>query len=1649
MMLTIHGLPVAAKFQEIRAIIKGETNLNDFILDNLVKDIDGLKKIRIGVADESEGAHLIKCLNGFRMSGQILRVVPVGKTPMNTVTQPPFDQRGNYPPRNEYPNQVTNFNRQEPGSSTQPGWAGNQWSHNPQQMPNNFNYQQPTPNLSYLQQQQTQSQGMVQREQFPNRMATQEPMYRLGVRPTATKALMPDPKQPRRPHVLRNVEIVDRIPSRPVVAARYPGGQGYEQQKSITIMKDNFQGPNQYPDSHQNTPRGHPVHGQEPVWQHQGLLQKPTPFSKDNLPYKSQYEDERKYPDRHPSGMKNPEHHVRGYEKPRGFSPQRRSPMSRGISPGRKMSPGRPIPRGILDGRPHGVSDDRPRGGPDGRPQSGPDGRPHRGPDNIPHRGPDGRPHIRSDGRPHGGPDTRAHMGPDGRPHGGPDTRPHMGPDGRSHGGPDTRAHMGPDGRPHGGPDGRHGPQGRPHGGQDTRSHGGPDGRPYSRPEGRFHGGPDERPNIETDGRPHSGPSGRTHIGPDSRLHGGPDDRRISPGRRVLIPVRRPSPSERRISPSERRFSPSGRRMSPSGRRMSPGDRRMGDRQSPIRRLESPERPSRRQSDARHAMRYSPSRRHMDKSEGSLPKQVRPAYEPEVQAQNEAMYSGGYRPNLRENVQYPIPGTRQAEHHHSPWQDRENPASAKKMEEDRRDRPPMSRGTDRLSEHGIELKRQPSPRKSRSPVRRERSPIRDRYRRHSPSPRSPRRSWALEKRRSPIEAPPPPVWPGQNVREEDQYSRPGRSGFHDKNELSKPSLWERPSFHQKNEEHPRDRRPDAFSESSRHRDMEPREPIHRLSSPVLSYKPEDERFLRREQPKFKPLEDFHRQEMPERKHHTERDDHREIPQRSEHEVHHGEIKRQVLHRRPKERIEDYRKRQETFDKELDDVYKRAVEFAKKTDEMRRQDRRREVSDERRRDDDCRDERQFRRDDEPRRISHESPHDFRQEDRTSKHEERPKSRHSSEYQRVSREKEWKTGSKNWTILDREVKAKREKASEEISKSIIEKHRNLISSEEMGNYILEEMKNEVLNLIQDLFGDNDVSFIEMVVKCNSKFEGKDGDRIFKGLMSRLPAQYRNLKRSAAELPENSAKNFKRSPQSNLNVPDWNLNTGVTNLAVNMQYYQPQPVPPVDDMNSLMHSRFMSTFDSIPRENIYLNQLAIDKMNDDMKSDENDEDGFHLYLCTEDFQPLSSHETEELKQFLVSEMFKVTESSGGWAPNFIFKGLQSHHRYELVTNDPMSKDWLVNLDFSEFQFFKVLVYTKEELWYERAAIWLPGHSKYRYKEPFVKLQLQNQKLQELNIGKWKLVKKIVNPKGTRLYVDMPPSSARVLEKNKLLLSYELQKVNVFLRAVAVDKSVFDAGLNEESTLVKGSVRSAISNSPMPSLNQNDPNIIKIELKGSKTLTLQQARQIKELVIQDMFKYLEGGGTSKTDFEKYGFCSPNYFGLLPANIESKRWLLGRNIGKLNRQQVIIVGGDDMNIRYFTMFVVVPYLSTKSVPLVCERLKQSNQGVKGLNFSLWKPKRVETHPTLRNKSELEVEVDMESVESIIKMNFTLDYIDDRYTHTAHFKPKDTKEKLLQTIEKYKSEQLDSYDVANMEIESLSGDGDDDDDIVCLGEVDA
>lgn len=63
----------------MKSIIKEECKITEFILGVLTLDDDGTKKVRIGVADDKEGNVLMKYLDGYRISGHVIRIVPLGK----------------------------------------------------------------------------------------------------------------------------------------------------------------------------------------------------------------------------------------------------------------------------------------------------------------------------------------------------------------------------------------------------------------------------------------------------------------------------------------------------------------------------------------------------------------------------------------------------------------------------------------------------------------------------------------------------------------------------------------------------------------------------------------------------------------------------------------------------------------------------------------------------------------------------------------------------------------------------------------------------------------------------------------------------------------------------------------------------------------------------------------------------------------------------------------------------------------------------------------------------------------------------------------------------------------------------------------------------------------------------------------------------------------------------------------------------------------------------------------------------------------------------------------------------------------------------------------------------------------------------------
>lgn len=488
------------------------------------------------------------------------------------------------------------------------------------------------------------------------------------------------------------------------------------------------------------------------------------------------------------------------------------------------------------------------------------------------------------------------------------------------------------------------------------------------------------------------------------------------------------------------------------------------------------------------------------------------------------MYSGSYRPSLHENVQYPILGLRQQNTHNSPWQQERDKGmlGAMKKEEDRREPSRMPKFESRIDSN-IGPKRLSSPRKSRSPLRRERSPH-ERYRKHSrsPSSRSPRRSWALEKRRSPDdrEAPPPPIWPGQQGPREDNPYRQSRPSF-PPDKIKQTPIWE-PRFDDKNDR--RDRRPEIeerrFDEIRVRTDLGERAMIpagHSEPSPrIRDLKPEDRfpprdpkyeqrepKFEPRREPKFEPREefargdDFRRQNVERR---YDRQDFRDEPQRQSDDYRPKDNRSRHLEPRKEEipRREEYPRRdearpltkaQETFQKEFDDIYKRAQEFREKAEEMRRKEEQhgREGRDIERHE--PRDDRRHRDDDRRSDIRHETRFDDRQFGK--------------------RELDWKVEEEKRNAAIMALKAKKDKAIEEIAEKMMHKFGSDWNTD-MKKRVMEELRLSLAKILKDMFGNADVSFIEMVVKFNAKFDTKSQAKIFDDVMSSFPSHYRTMKR-----------------------------------------------------------------------------------------------------------------------------------------------------------------------------------------------------------------------------------------------------------------------------------------------------------------------------------------------------------------------------------------------------------------------------------------------------------------------------------------------------------------------------------------------------------
>ncbi|XP_047508849.1 uncharacterized protein LOC125052213 isoform X3 [Pieris napi] len=973
MMITIHGLPSNVKYHDLKAVIKQECNVTDFILDNLLPEGNGLKKVRMGLANDSEGNHLIKILNGYNFSGYILQVTAVGK--------PASFQ-------SEQQNAFPDYSRVDPWNNQA------QWGSAQQQQQNQHNYQQInsyTPSNVINQPPRAQ---YDQRTSILDRIGPPSQGFPVTSK-TSPHTVSQDSSQPSR-GFLRSVELIDTSHSVPQRQDNFVGTHN----RPATINKDNFRGRQYNSPPEQNLEHYQQSWGQQ-VPKQDVLPKNPrtaydTPSQDKRAPMKDAIKD-MSFKEKHQfqgraldissqervdSSRRNIPSSDIHLSHPRRFSPPARrvSPAERRVSPiARRTSPQR-----------------------SGRPSS-------------------------------------------------PSYRPVI---------PDSQY------------------------------------RAFQESQSYRAASPSNR---QTQSGRRSSPG-----------------RRMSPADQRISPFSRSMPMQgRQVSPSRRRISP-GRKMSPTGRgraRHSPmrkeamDERNISGRREDMRRT-SPKRPGQE--------RYSPSRNFVDTR---LAKQVRPAYDSALDSK-QATYSGGFRQN--ENVRYTTKGR---EERADPWSNRVGEHN-KSHPEDRRDMGRMAKFEHpRSIEHSRvmedEVKRSSSRnRESRSP-RRDRSPIRDRFKRHSPSPRSPRRSWALEKRRSPEDAvvPPPPIWPGQDHNAIKDI-REKRKPYPTQAQASRGPTWDmnkyEPTIDERREIRTTadDRR--VFASIQVRKDLEKWKPIGN-DSPKLSpprYKPEEnERALRKRDIEIRHqdhrMQDNERKIRPERKEFEEprRDDERHYKTAFTDASELSKIKEELTRRIEKK--SEILKKQEELQKEIEDVYKRAADFTKKA-EYRKGDRRHDDYNEQRKRDDL-DPKEF---DLPTltRLKEE-----RRERYYEREDMRPESR-----DKISRHEDSRAD---------DGSEKRNKACEAITDKILEKFGGMLPKDILLR-VQKEMKLAVRKILNRMFGDEDVSFIEMIIKFNSKHSTKDEEDIYDRVLSSFPYQFKNIKRPAKDEPsEIAAKIPKTSPISNV--------------------------------------------------------------------------------------------------------------------------------------------------------------------------------------------------------------------------------------------------------------------------------------------------------------------------------------------------------------------------------------------------------------------------------------------------------------------------------------------------------------------------------------
>lgn len=470
------------------------------------------------------------------------------------------------------------------------------------------------------------------------------------------------------------------------------------------------------------------------------------------------------------------------------------------------------------------------------------------------------------------------------------------------------------------------------------------------------------------------------------------------------------------------------------------------------------------------------------------------------------MYSGGFHSSDHDNAQYPIPGMRQEQS--DSWHRHINQTDLIKQRDVERRQMARERVPDQ-----IEKLYSPS-RKSRSPVRRDRSPIRDRFKRNSPSPRSsysPRRSWALEKRRSP-DAPPPPAWPGQNSDRE--HTRPILPNFPEIDEKPKHQpVWETRSF---KEEEFRSRRLDDRRPYEEAKIRVAKELMERESS---THATSNDRY----QQKYSPTreyeerrDDYRRRDLPERKPHA---DDRDMPRRP----------------REEDRFDDYNRKRESprreiknecsknFDKDFEDIYNRALQFKKKTEELRKSgSRKRDDFDDNRRRDEKVDHPRQRYEDRGRYSEEESLGQRDREERLLRDDRRLDDRFGDDRARREGDRREDYRSKDNQPNERNRqnetsnstnRPKRLKAIEEIAQKILERNEEYKTVQgDQRHHILEELKQIVTKIVYEMFGDSEVSFIEVIIKYQARYNLKDEAKILQDAIRSVPKQFRPLKRHA---------------------------------------------------------------------------------------------------------------------------------------------------------------------------------------------------------------------------------------------------------------------------------------------------------------------------------------------------------------------------------------------------------------------------------------------------------------------------------------------------------------------------------------------------------